>query len=300
MSTRSSTTAEERLALLAMAGINLIWGAGFPVMKVALATIPPFSFALFRFAIALAVLLVLAWRPALAILRGPDRWRFVVLGSLGFCLCQVGQNLALALSPAADIALLATSSPLWVALLAWPWLGERPTGRVMAGLTLALAGIVLVVWPAESALGPDGSRLTGALALLLAMLAWAGYVVLGKDLMARHAALPATTTAALVGTAGLVPFAAGEWLAGLTPRLTLEGVAGVLFTSLLVTVVGFLVFFWALGRARVAPLAALTYLQPLVGVGLAWAVLGEPLSGAFVLGGALVLGGVWLATRPEV
>jgi O-acetylserine/cysteine efflux transporter len=96
-----------------------------------------------------------------------------------------------------------------------------------------------------------------------------------------------------------VPFAAGEWLAGLTPRLTLEGVAGVLYTSLLVTVVGFLVFFWALRRARVAPLAALTYLQPLVGVGLAWAVLGEPLSGAFVAGGALVLGGVWLATRTE-
>jgi drug/metabolite transporter (DMT)-like permease len=169
----------------------------------------------------------------------------------------------------------------------------------MAGLTLALAGIVLVVWPAESALAPVGPRLAGALALLLAMLAWAGYVVLGKDLMARHAALPATTAAALVGTAGLVPFAAGEWLAGLTPRLTLEGVAGVLYTSLLVTVVGFLVFFWALRRARVAPLAALTYLQPLVGVGLAWAVLGEPLSGAFVGGGALVLGGVWLATRTE-
>ena len=47
------------------------------------------------------------------------------MGLLGFCVAQLAQTLALSLSPASDIALLSTASPLWIGLLAWLWLGER-------------------------------------------------------------------------------------------------------------------------------------------------------------------------------
>src|SRR3954447_11372569 len=91
-------------AVLAMAGVNIIWGAAFPLTKPALETIPPFTFALLRFTLALALLLPLARGQAPALLRGTDGRRLAIMGLLGFCVAQLAQTLALSLSPASDIA----------------------------------------------------------------------------------------------------------------------------------------------------------------------------------------------------
>jgi len=284
-------------AVLAMAGVNVIWGAAFPLTKPALETIPPFTFALLRFGLALAVLLPLARGQTLALLRGPDGRRLAIMGLLGFCVAQLAQTLALSLSPASDIALLSTASPLWIALLAWLWLGERLGRRILIGFGLAIGGLALILWPQDGATAGAGRRLLGDAIFLANGFTWACYNVMGKDMMARHAPLPATAAAGLVGLTGLLPFAAGEWLSGQTPQWTLVGLAAVGYTGLLVTVLGFLVLFWAYSRVRAAQVAITMYLQPLAGVLVAWALLHEPLGGAFLAGAALVFGGVWLVTR---
>jgi drug/metabolite transporter (DMT)-like permease len=278
-----------------MAGVNMIWGAAFPLTKPALETIPPFTFALLRFCLALAVLLPLAGGRAVALLRGPDRRRLVVAGALGFCLAQLAQTLALDLAPASDIALIATTTPLWIALLARVWLGERLAPRGWAGFALAIGGLALIFWPAEAAAG-DWRRTLGDAIFLVNGFAWACYNVMGKELMARHDPLPATAAAGLVGTAALLPFALGEWASGRIPRFTPLGAAAVAYTGLLVTVLGFLVLFWAYRRARAAQVAITMYLQPLAGVLLAWQLLGEPIGALFLLGAGLVLAGVALVT----
>jgi drug/metabolite transporter (DMT)-like permease len=284
-------------AVLAMAGVNVIWGAAFPLTKPALETIPPFTFALLRFTVALAVLLPLARGQALALLRSPDGRRLAVMGLLGFCVAQLAQTLALSLSPASDIALLATASPLWIALLAWLWLGERLGRRGVLGFMLAIGGLALILWPQGDGAAGAGRRLLGDAIFLVNGFTWACYNVMGKDMMSRHPPLPATAAAGLVGAAGLLPFAAGEWLTGQTPRFTLVGAAAVGYTGLLVTVLGFLVLFWAYSRVRAAQVAITMYLQPLAGVLVAWALLGEPLGAVFVSGAALVFAGVWVVTR---
>jgi drug/metabolite transporter (DMT)-like permease len=280
-----------------MAGVNMIWGAAFPLTKPALETIPPFTFALMRFGVALAVLVPLAGRRALALLRGPDRWRLLAMGMLGFCIAQLAQTLALSLSPASDIALLSTGTPLWIALLATVFLGERLGRRGALGFALAIVGLALILWPDGDAATGMSRRLLGDAIFLANGLTWACYNVMGKAMMAHHEPLPTTTAAGLAGFAGLLPFAAGEWLMGQTPRLTPVGAAAVAYTGLLVTVVGFLTLFWAYSRVRAAQVAITMYLQPLAGVLVAWALLGERLSGAFLAGAALVFGGVWVVTR---
>ncbi len=292
----SAPAAGLALPILAMAVVNIIWGAAFPLTKPALETIPPFTFALLRFAVALAVLLPLAHREAIRLLRGPDARKIAFMGLLGFCLAQVAQTLALQLSPASDISLLSVGSPLWIALLARIWLGEQLGRRGMIGFALAISGLALILWPADYGSTDLSLRIVGDVIFLINGFTWACYNVMGKDLMARHAPLPTTTAAGLVGFICLIPFAAGEWLVGLTPRPTLVGVAAVAYTGLLVTVFGFLVLFWAYSRVRASQVAITMYLQPLAGVLLAWAFLGEPLSALFVAGAALVLAGVALVT----
>jgi drug/metabolite transporter (DMT)-like permease len=285
--------------LLAMAGVNMIWGAAFPLTKPALAAIPPFTFALLRFSVAMAVLLPLAGREALALLRGRDGRRLAAMGLLGFCVAQLAQTLALSLSPASDIALLSTATPLWIALLAGLWLGERLSRRATLGFALAIGGLVLILWPEDAAAAVANGRILGDAIFLMNGFTWACYNVMGKAMMERHAPLPVTTAAGLVGITGLIPFAASEWIGGQTPRWTLAGAGAVVYTGLLVTVVGFLTLFWAYSKVRAAQVAITMYLQPLAGVAVAWALLGEPLSGAFLTGAALVFGGVWVVTMND-
>lgn len=288
------TLHKARSAVLVMAGVNIIWGAAFPLTKPALETIPPLTFALLRFVLALAVFVPLARGEAFRLLRGPDARRIVAMGLSGFCFVQLSQTIALQLSPASDIAMIATTTPLWVALLAWPWLGERLSWRGALGFGLAIGGLLLILWPQGDAGGSFMDPLIGDSVFVAGSLGWAVYNLLGRDLMRRHAPLPTTTAAGMVGTLAMLPFAAGEWLSGRTPQFTPIGIAAIGYTGLLVTVFGFLVLFWALGRADAAPIAAMMYFQPLAGVLLAWLFLGEPLGGAFLLGAALMLAGVSL------
>ena len=77
--------------------------------------------------------------------RSTRQLRFALSG-----VAQLAQTLALSLSPASDIALLSTASPLWIALLAWLWLGEQLGRRGIVGFGLAIIGLALILWPHDS------------------------------------------------------------------------------------------------------------------------------------------------------
>jgi drug/metabolite transporter (DMT)-like permease len=282
-------------AILAMAGVNIIWGVAFPLTKPALNDIPPFTFAFIRFLLALVLLLPLAGRSWLEVLRGRDRWRTIVLGLCGFGLVQMTQLLALQLSPASDIALIATTTPLWITVLAWPMLGERPTARGWAGFGLAIAGLALIVWP-EGTLSSSATahRWLGDAIYLVGGFLWALYNVVGKNLMTRHGPLAPTAAACLVGTLSLAPLSLWEIASGQPVRFSALAIFALLFVAFLVTVLGFLTLFWAYRRASAAQVAITMYLQPLAGVLVAWLWLGEALSAGFLVGATLVLGGVGL------
>ncbi|GAB4123668.1 MAG: DMT family transporter [Roseiflexaceae bacterium] len=279
-----------------MALINIIWGVAFPITKPALNDLPPFSFAFLRFVLSLLILLPLAGRSWIALVRGPERWRMLLMGMCGFCLVQVAQTLALTMSPAADISLLSTTSPLWITLLAWPMLGERPDWRGWVGFALAIVGLILVVQPGGATAEAGPQRLIGNLIFSLGCIAWALYNVVGKELMTRYDPLAATTAACFLGTIGLVPFAAWEVGSKQAFHFSMAALLALLYTALLVTVVGFLVLFWAYRRVSAAQVAITMYLQPLAGVVVAWWWLGEPLGAWFIAGAALVLFGVGLVT----
>ena len=285
------------VALLALAGFNVSFGALFPLTKPALETIPPFTFALLRFLIAMIILLPFACREALGLLKGPDGMRLALIGLLGFCIAQVAQTLALKMSTASDISLLQTISPIWIALLARIWLDERLNRLGGLGFLLGIAGLILIVWPKDSGGPVVSQRVIGDAIFMVTGFTWACYTVMGKAIMERHAPLPATAAAGIVGTSCIVPFTAYELLSGNIPEFTLVGAAGVAYAGI-VTALGFLVFFWALARVRATIAGIMMYLQPLAGVLLAWLLLHERPGVEFMIGAVLVLSGVYLVTGP--
>ncbi|CAA7620651.1 Permease of the drug/metabolite transporter superfamily [Candidatus Terasakiella magnetica] len=160
-----------------LAALVLVWGGNWPIMKIGLAHLQPFWFASFRLGIGtLAMVLLLL---PMGRLRLPPRGDWPVIASLGLLnmgAFMVLTNLALQVVPAGRSAILAYTTPLWVAPGAALFLGEAMTRGRLAGVLLGLGGVTVLFNP----FGFDWSNREAVIGnglLLLAALIWAATIL---------------------------------------------------------------------------------------------------------------------------
>jgi drug/metabolite transporter (DMT)-like permease len=280
-------------ALLVMGFVNIIWGAAFPITKPALLDMPPITFAFVRFVVAILCLIPLAPRATWQLLSGPARRQFIIMGIIGFTITQITQVWSLVLSPAIHIALLSTTTPIWVGVMAAIWLGEPFTRRMQIGTLIAMIGI-LIVLDIQLEVSTQWQSWVGYAIYLISALGWAAYNVMGRNVMQQYDALPSTTAAAIVGVIVLLPFAVGEYLNGQTTHFTVASITGVLYTGIGVTVFGYVALFWALRHVAPSQVAAMMYIQPIAGTIVAWLWLNEQPGLNFFVGALLTFVGVGL------
>ncbi|MEV6816697.1 DMT family transporter [Micromonospora sp. NPDC051296] len=204
---------------------------------------------------------------------------------------NVTLNAAERLVDAGTAALLVSVAPILVAVAAVLVLGERLTGRLGVGVTVAFAGVALI---AASGFTGHADKVGVALAVLSAVL-YAFGVLLQKRLLARVDAVTMTWLGALAGTVALLPFAP-TLLAELATAPS-SATLGMLYLGVFPTAIGFLTWGYVLSHWTAGRTTAATYLVPPVTVLLSWTLLGEVPAPLALLGGALCLTGVVLATR---
>jgi drug/metabolite transporter (DMT)-like permease len=282
-----------------------LWGGMYVVSRAGFGLIPPVTLGALRVIIGGAALTLALW---LAARRNPklaaptwtsgDRWRAFALGGI-VAATIITQFLGTALASAHDGALLTTVTPVFVVLLAWILLGERPRWPVVAGMLLALVGVAIVV-AAQTATASGGSvnretALLGDGLLVLSALCWALFTVVGAPLIRRHSALVAATSATRWSLLFMLPAAAielvirNDWRAlSLSPG----AVGAVLYLGLGATALAW--FLWYRGIAHMEAGVASIYFfaQPVVGGLLAGLFLHEALTGAFWLGGLVLAAGI--------
>ncbi len=226
---------------------------------------------------------------------GPPRGRTLGLIALWGVAWFGGYNVALnaaeRLVDAGTAALLVSVAPILVAVAAVIVLGERLTGRLGVGVAVAFAGVALI---AAGGFTGQANQVGVALAVLSAVL-YAFGVLLQKRLLARVDAVTMTWLGALAGTVALLPFA--PTLLGEFAAAPSSATLGMLYLGVFPTAIGFLTWGYVLSRWTAGRTAAATYLSPPVTVLLSWALLGEVPASLALLGGALCLTGVVLATR---
>ncbi|HWH32971.1 MAG TPA: DMT family transporter, partial [Egibacteraceae bacterium] len=135
---------EHRRGLAALFGAVLIWSSTYVLIKGMLDDIGPFTLAVARFAVALAVLAPLAARRGFRWRMALER-RWLAFGAAGVTLYFGLQNLGLVFTTAGSAALITASIPALTALVARLSLGERLRRRQAAGVTLSVVGVALVV-----------------------------------------------------------------------------------------------------------------------------------------------------------
>ena len=265
-------------------------------VKYAVAAFAPLPFVALRFTVA-GLLLLGAVRFFFGSGGGVGRKDLLTMmgvGALGVGATNMLFTSGVDLTNASDTALLYAAVPVWGMMLGSVLGLERPTPRGIIGVGIAFLGIILVVY---GGLGGSGSSLEGDLLVLGATVCWGSYTVLSLPLLEKHSPMVVASYTMLFGGLAASPFALPGFLGVDWYAMGMGVWAAVAYSTALVAAIGF--FAWQRGASRLGANRVLVYqyLITLVGVFSGVMLLGEGLGIGKVIGGAIILAGVYLARR---
>jgi drug/metabolite transporter (DMT)-like permease len=264
----------------------LSWAAAFPFIRIGLHGLSPLHLAAARFGTA-SILVIgwLAWkRPRLPTWR--DGLRFALCGFLGIALYNALLNTGERTVAAGAASFIANTLPIFTAVLAVLFLGERINRWGWLGSLFSLAGIAVIAsgQPGGLALGAGSTLILGG------ALCSASYFVLQRGLIAVYGALPCTAYTLLAGAILLTPWLPGA-LASL-PGAPRETLAAVLALGIFPAALGYAMWTFALGYYGAARAANFLYLTPVVSTALSTWLTGERPGVTTLCGGAMAIAGV--------
>ncbi len=281
----------------------LFWGLAFVAIKAADDHMSWVTLTFLRFIFAdLLFLGYLAVRPAERVLPRREDWLpLVALGFLGF----TGYHLFLNLGEsnpdvtAGTAALIIASDPAFIAILAVPILRERLNGLRAVGIAIAFAGLAVMILFAGATSSLRFSFSTGALEVVPSVVFTAIYLTLGKRYLERYRPFVFVAYTILLGTVLTVPVVLAVWPTFVSDLATMgwAGLFPVLFLSVCPTFIGYSLWFRGVERMPASAAGAYLYNSTLIAVVGGIALLGEPLTEAMIVGGAMVIGGVVVAQQ---
>jgi len=290
---------QSHLASILMLLVTMvIWGSTFVVTKGINEQVGPFALALVRVAIGAVVLLACALvRQARGGSHSP--WSalpwgtMITMGLIGVVLYYGVFNYSLLYTSASQGALVQSCIPAMTALVAVVWLREHASALRWTGIALSMLGILIVFSGADAQAG-SGSLLGNVLMFVSAVL-WGVYTSMAKRVANYD---PLQVTAGIVGAGAvlLVPLAAFEVSAEGMPGVDLRGWLGMAYLGAGASGVAYMMYSAALKHVDASEAGVYTNLIPIVGV-ITGVLLGEPLSLRAIIGGVVVLVGVWLTSR---
>jgi drug/metabolite transporter (DMT)-like permease len=294
----------ERNRIIALAKVTfavLVWGASFVATKVALRDVSPVTVVWLRFAMGVAILgLAVALRRQFALPRREDLAYFALLGFIGITFHQWLQSTGLLTAQASTTAWIVATTPVFMALLGWLLLKERLGWVKAGGIALAALGVLLVVskgdWSAMSS-GQFGTA--GDFLILISAPNWAVFSVISRRGLQSHPA--ARMMFYVMGFGWLftsVLLFTGPGLSEIG-QLQIGSWLGLGFLGIFCSGLAYIFWYDGLQAVPAAQMGAFLYLEPLVAVVVAAIVLNEPLLLASVIGGMIILAGVWIVNRPN-
>jgi drug/metabolite transporter (DMT)-like permease len=272
----------------------------FSVVKIGLKEIQPLAFPVVRYGVGgLVLLFILHMREGSVSVRRADLPVLLLTSVLAITLSQIMFVFALANTGASDTALLMATAPVVTTVLATIAGLERAEGRHWVAAAFGLSGASLVI-AGGAAPGHLGGSLFGDGLALGNVLVSSAAILPIPSLMRRYSALRILTWEMLIGTAVLLPVALPSLLMQDYGHITITGWTALAYAVVLSGIVANLLYFTAIGRVGPSHAAIYQYVQSLLAVGFAVALLGEQVTVTQLVGGAIVVGSVALsrAGRP--
>lgn len=283
------------LTVLVYVTVALCWSGSWTAGKLGVGAVPPIELSAIRFGAAGLIMLAIARATGASL--GLARWKLLLVAAFfGIFAYNALVFVGLTLGPASDGAVLVpTLNPVLTVFLA-TFLGERLTRNKVAGIACATIGAFIVVVSAQSGTAVSSQRLLGDLLMLGGAACWSVYATLGTITTRTGSPLGVTAVASLAGAAMLFPFGFLEQGYRDVPTWPAGAWLDIGYLVVFATIVGFVLFYWAVRRFGAGLASMVSYLVPVFALVQAVLVLGEHPTPVEVVGGGVILLGVRLAT----
>jgi drug/metabolite transporter (DMT)-like permease len=253
-----------------------------------------------RFGIGVIILgITVSVRRQFALPAKSDLAYFALLGFIGVTFHQWLQATGLQTARATTTAWIVATIPVFTALLGWLVLKEKMGWIRVGGIVIAALGVLLIVSNGDlSALVSGETGAIGDLLILISALNWAVYTILSRRELARHPAARMLFYVMLFGWlfSCIWIFGFGPALTEI-PHLTASGWTSILVLGIFGSGLAYIAWYDALQAIPASQLGVFINIEPLVTMMLAAPMLGEQITLISLLGGAIIILGVWLVNR---
>ncbi len=291
---------KDRAGLYALVVLMITgWAGNYVVGKIALQAFSPVLLFCLRITMAgVLILPVYLWelrrrpQPSWTL---PDVAQLVILGVFGVALNQFLFVVGLSRTSVAHSSIFANMTPILILLLASARGLERLTGWKLLGVTVALAGVVLLRKLDTNSHGE--ATLAGDFLTFCGALAFSIFTVLAKPQTKRYGGITVSTFAYAGGALLMAPVTLWQAARFNFRAVPFSAWAAVFYMALLPSVICYLIYYYALARMEASRLAAFSYLQPVLAIVFGILVLQEHVTFALVVSGLVIFIGVYITER---
>lgn len=285
------------LGVIAHLLASFFWGAAAPLVKIALETLPPFTFVFLRMILALIILTpFLLPKIKKHPLKKKDIPMVIVAGFFGISL-NIGLYFwGLSKTTVIDSSVILSTTSIFTALAAYFFLKERLGIKAVIGTILSFLGIMVVIGePLLTSGFFKLDNLIGNIVTFGAMLGWVSYTILNKEISKKYDSLILAYYSFAIGAITFLPFALKDILnpffyLSLTPFL----IFAILVETIFATVASYLLFIWGIKYISATVAGVLGYVNPIVAILISIIFLGEKMTTPFIVGASLVIVGIIL------
>jgi drug/metabolite transporter (DMT)-like permease len=280
----------------------LVWGASFVAIKFGLKYVPPSTLVWMRFTLGVIIMgITVGLRGQLTIPRPKDWLYFALLGFLGITFHQWLQSTGLVTSQATTTGWIVASMPIFIVVLGWLFLKESLKWLQGMGVLLAAFGVLLLVTHGNLiSLFSGKLGAPGDLLILISAPNWAVFTILSRrGLKYYPAALMMFYVMVFGWLFSTVPFLAGQGWKSIQ-YIAFDGWLALAFLGIFCSGLAYIFWYDALKVLPVAQVGAFLYIEPVVTVVVSFLLLHERITPAGLLGGMIILFGVWLVNRIQL
>ncbi|XUA21206.1 O-acetylserine/cysteine exporter [Citrobacter sp. OP27] len=277
------------LALL----VVVVWGLNFVVIKVGLHNMPPLMLAGLRFMLVAFPAIFFVARPKIPLSLLLGYGLTISFGQFAFLFCAIKFGM-----PAGLASLVLQAQAFFTIILGAFVFGERLQGKQLAGITLAVFGVLVLI---EASLNGQHVALLGFCLTLAAALCWACGNIFNKKIMQHASRPPVMSLVVWSALIPIVPFLLASYLLDGSMamkqslvNIDLTTILSLVYLAFVATIVGYGIWGSLLGRYETWRVAPLSLLVPVVGIASAALLLDETLSALQLMGAVLIMAGLYI------
>ncbi len=272
----------------------LFWSSAYTGIKVGLQAFNPFHMALYRFLVASLALAVYALITGMRLPDLRDLPLILLSGCLGFTVYHAALNYGEITVTAGAASFLIGLSPIFTALLAVAFLGERLKRNTWAGMVIGFLGTTLIAFGEGGGLHFN----SGALVVLTAALSFSVFFIIQKPLLTKYKPFDLTTYSIWAGTLCMLVFLPGFFQdLGKAP---LQAHLTVIYLGIFPAALAYVTWAFFMSKIPASRAASFLYINPILATIVAFIWIGEIPSVLTLAGGIIVLAGLVLVGRGGV